>query len=152
MLLVGNQMLRSSSRPKKVPSRHLDLLVLCRHFRDLTSKASGDNAQRLRKSISIAKDARVHSYQLWACEWHFLSCYHVLKLVCPDMQAEAILSLCISGRQHWPRFPSSTESTWGCDFAGCFLKPLEIIRYFSALDREKEQVGGEKKKLGLASC
>lgn len=53
--------LRSSSRPKKVQSWHPGLLILCRHFRDLTSKAFGDNVQRLRKSISNAGDENVHS-------------------------------------------------------------------------------------------
>jgi hypothetical protein len=63
-LLLENELLRLSSKPKEVQFWHSDLLVLCRHFRDLTLEAFGDNVQSLRKSISTAQEERVHFYQV----------------------------------------------------------------------------------------
>lgn len=42
---------------------------------------------------------KMKEYIFTSCELHFLCRHHALKLVSPDMHAEAIILICISGRQ-----------------------------------------------------
>lgn len=91
---VGNQTLRSSSRPKKVWSWHQNFsryVETSGIFNIEGILGQCEKAQKINFCLQRWKSTFFFFYQLWACELHILCCHHVLKLVSPDMQTEAII-------------------------------------------------------------